>query len=98
MVTWSFDARQNLKEIHDHIARDSKVYAQRVVDEMVARSMQLDDMPRRYRMMPELGDDAVREFSIYSYRVIFEIMADHIAVLAVVHKRRDIASDDIKRT
>lgn len=97
MVIWSFDAKQPLREIHDFIARDSKTYAQRVADEIVARSLQLDDLPQRYRMMAELRDEAVREFSIYSYRVIFEIMPDHIAVLAVVHKRRDIGAEDIQR-
>jgi plasmid stabilization system protein ParE len=97
MVTWSFDARVHLKEIYAYIARDSKVYAQRVVDEIVVKSMQTDSMPSRYRMMPELEDENVREFSIYSYRVIFEIMPDHVAVLAVVHKRCKISPDDIER-
>lgn len=45
MVIWSFDAKQPLREIHDFIARDSKTYAQRVADEIVARSLQLDDLP-----------------------------------------------------
>jgi len=97
MVIWSFDAKQHLREIHDFIARDSKIYAQRVADEIVAHSLQLDNMPQRYHMMAELEDEVVREFSIYSYRVIFEIMPDHIAVLAVVHKRRDIGPEDIQR-
>ena len=99
MVVWSLDARLQLKEIHRFIARDSETYAQRVTDEMVERSMQLDKLPYRHRMMPELGEETVREFSIYSYRVIFEILPDeHIAVIAVVHKRQDIKPDDIHRT
>lgn len=61
-----------------------------------ARSLQLENLPQRYRMMAELGDEAVREFSIYSFRVIFEIMPDHIAVLAVIHKRRDIGPEEIQ--
>jgi len=98
MVTWSLDARRQLKEIYTFIARDSNTYAERVTDQMVERSMQLDDLPYRHRMMPELGEECVREFSIYSYRVIFEIMPnDQIAVLAVVHKRQDIQPDDIHR-
>lgn len=97
MVIWSHDAKRHLRELHDFIARDSKIYAQRVADEIVTRSLQLDNLPLRYHMMAELGDEAVREFSIYSYRVIFEILPDHVAVLAVVHKRRDIGPEDIQR-
>lgn len=52
--------------------------------------MGLDSLPHRHKMMPELGEECVREFSMYSYRVIFEILSkDNIAVLAVVHKRQD---------
>lgn len=98
MVIWSQDAKQHLREIHDFIAKDSRIYAKRVADEVVSHSLQLDNMPHRYRMMPELQEEAVREFSIYSYRVIFEIKSDHVAVLAIVHKRRDIAPDSITRT
>lgn len=96
-MIWSFDAKRHLLEIHNFIARDSKIYAQRVADEIVTRSLQLDNLPRHHHMMAELGDEAVREFSIYSYRIIFEIMPDHVAVLAVVHKRRDIGPEDIQR-
>lgn len=95
MVIWSDEAKRDLRGIYDYIARESKIYAQRVADEIVAHSMEVDNMPRRYRMMPELEDDAVREFSIYSYRVIFEIMTDHIYVLAVAHKRQNIKAYDI---
>ncbi len=95
MVIWSEEAKRDLRGIYDYIARESKIYAQQVADNVVAQSMDVDKMPRRYRMMPELEDDAVREFSIYSYRVIFEIMTDHIYVLAVAHKRQNIMADDI---
>ena len=95
MVIWSEEAKRDLRGIYEYIARESKIYAQRVADNIVAKSMETDKMPRRFHMMPELEEDAVREFSIYSYRVIFEIMTDHIYVLAVAHKRKNIMADDI---
>lgn len=55
MVIWSFDAKRHLLEIHNFIARDSKIYAQRVADEIVTRSLQLDNLPQRHHMMAELG-------------------------------------------
>ncbi|MCB1850462.1 MAG: type II toxin-antitoxin system RelE/ParE family toxin [Gammaproteobacteria bacterium] len=47
--------------------------------------------------MPELNNDQVRELSLYSYRIIYEIREQGIFVLAVVHKRRDLKAGDINR-
>ena len=47
--------------------------------------------------MPELDNEAVRELSLYSYRILYEIKTTHIDILAVIHKRRDIQVDEIQR-
>lgn len=47
--------------------------------------------------MPELDDEAVRELSLYSYRILYEIKATHIDILAVIHKRRDLQAGEIPR-
>ncbi|WP_090574879.1 type II toxin-antitoxin system RelE/ParE family toxin [Nitrosomonas sp. Nm58] len=46
---------------------------------------------------PELNDDNVRELPLYSYRIIYEISNQAIFILAVVHQRRKLISDDILR-
>jgi plasmid stabilization system protein ParE len=47
--------------------------------------------------VPELNEDTVRELSLYSYRVIYEIKEQDIFVLAVVHKRRDLKAEEIEQ-
>jgi toxin ParE1/3/4 len=47
--------------------------------------------------VPELNDDLVREVHQYSYRILYEILPEYVAVLAVIHKRRDLQPDDIPR-
>ncbi len=47
--------------------------------------------------MPELNEDVVRELSLYSYRIIYEIKTSHIEVLAVIHKRQDLQAEEILR-
>lgn len=37
--------------------------------------------------MPEFWNELVRERFIYSYRVLYEIEASHISILAVIHGR-----------
>lgn len=48
-------------------------------------------------MVAELNDEAVRETSLYSYRILYEIKTTQINVLAVIHKRRDLQPEEIPR-
>ena len=42
MVKWTTPAKQDLKQIHDYIARDSKFYAKKVSLEIVEKSEKLN--------------------------------------------------------
>lgn len=97
MVKWTDHAKAQLRHIHDYIAQDSPLYAKRVSEALVSKTIGLDELPRIGRIVPELNEEAVRELSLYSYRILYEIKPTHIAVLAVIHKRRDLQPDDIPR-
>lgn len=97
MVKWTDHALGQLRHIHDYIAQDSPIYAKRVAEALVAKTLDLDQLPRIGRIVPELSDEAVRELSLYSYRILYEIKPSHIEVLAVIHKRRDLRPDEILR-
>jgi plasmid stabilization system protein ParE len=49
------------------------------------------------RKVPELDDEEVRELSLYSYRILYEIKTTHIDILAVIHKRRGLQAEEISR-
>lgn len=57
----------------------------------------LDELPRMGRKVPELDEENVRELSQYSYRILYEIKASQIDILAVIHKRRDLQAGEIPR-
>ena len=92
MVKWSVPAKNDLKQIHDYIAKDSKYYAQNVVQEIVAKTETLTDFPEIGRVVPEISDQNVRELIVYSYRLIYEISNTGIEILAIIHGRRDFNS------
>ena len=93
MVKWSEPAKQDLRQIHDFIARDSERYAKKVTMDFVTRSEVLQQFPEMGRMIPELDDPNIRELLIYSYRLIYQISSGEIEVLALVHVRRDFVAD-----
>ncbi len=92
MVKWSVPAKNDLKQIHDYIAKDSKYYAQNVVQEIVAKTETLTDYPEIGRVVPEISDQNIRELIVYSYRLIYEISKNEIEILAIIHGRRDFNS------
>jgi toxin ParE1/3/4 len=92
MVKWSVPARNDLKQIHDYIAKDSKFYAKRVTQDIVAKTGTLTDFPEIGRVVPEINDQNIRELIVYSYRLVYEISARGIEILAIIHGRRNFES------
>ena len=95
MVTWSDQAKADLHHIFEFIADDSRHYAKKVIQDIVGKTDVLDELPRIGKQVPEVGDEAVRELSLYSYRILYEIANTDIFILAVVHKRRDFKAEEI---
>ena len=94
MVIWSYPAKLDLKQVHDFIAKDSKYYAQKVVKDIVEKSEVLDPFPKMGRIVPEISDPNIREIFIYSYRLVYQISSEQIHVLALIHSKRDFASEN----
>ena len=97
MVKWTDHAETQLRHIHDYIAQDSAHYAKRVTAALVSKTIGLDELPRIGKIVAELNEETVREISLYSYRILYEINLTQIDILAVIHKRRDLKPDEIPR-
>ena len=94
MVIWSIPARNDLKQIYDYIAKDSKYYATNVVENIFSKAENLDEFTEIGRVVPEIGDENVRELIIYSYRLIYEVAPNDVQILAIIHGKRDFSSLD----
>ncbi len=93
-VSWSARASLNLQAIHDHIAPDSRFYAQRFVRGLIQATRKLEELPRCGRVVPEMQRYGFREVIYRGYRIVYRIKKpdDQIEVLAVVHGARDLKS------
>lgn len=92
MVNWSVTAKNDLKAIYDYIKRDSNIYAEKVIDDILTRSESIDKFPKMGRVVPEISEINIREIFIYSYRIIYEITGKDIFVLTVIHFSRNFES------
>ena len=95
MVIWSIPAKHDLKKIYDYIARDSKYYAEKVSQDILERSVKLNEFPEIGRIVPEIGEVNIREVIVYSYRLIYEISSDKIEVLALIHCKQDFSPETL---
>ena len=96
MVKWSEPAILDLRSIHDFIAHDSRFYARKVIQDIRDKADILNELPKIGKKVPELDVENIRELSLYSYRIIYEIRSQGIFMLAVIHKRRDLKPEDIE--
>ena len=60
-VIWAPQAIQDVEAIRAHVGRDSPHYADLLVERLIAAVERLTDNPRSGRVVPELGDESIRE-------------------------------------
>ncbi len=87
-VTWSPEAVEDLESIAEDIERDSSFYAQSVVSQIFSTSRKIKEFPLIGRVLPEIGDENIRERFIYSYRLVYKIEQQRILIVAVIHGKR----------
>ena len=87
-VTWSLEAVEDLESIAEYIEKDSFHYAQAVVSKILEVQRTIKEFPLIGRVLPELGNDNIRERFIYSYRLVYEIKQQNILIVAIIHGSR----------
>ncbi len=87
-VTWSPEAVEDLESIAEYIERDSSFYAQSVISRILEASRNIKEFPLIGRVVPEIGDENIRERFIYSYRLVYQIRQQRILVVAIIHGKR----------
>jgi len=92
MVIWTIPAKADLRSIYDFIAHDSRFYAKKVAQEMTGKTDILEEHPFIGRVVPEIGDENIREVSLYAYRIIYQLMDGQVYILAIAHKRQNLKS------
>ena len=96
-VVWTRPARDDLREIHAYIARDSVHYARLVTEGLVHAVDRLRDYPLSGRVVPELEQPTIREVIAGQYRIVYRVTADAVQILTVVHGARDFPPSSVRR-
>lgn len=87
-VRWTHRAQDDLRQIHDFIARDSARAAEALVERLLTAAERLASFPESGRIVPEFPGLGYREIIVSGYRVLYRIEGDIVWIAAVVHGRR----------
>lgn len=91
-IRWSPPAVEDLEQIADYIALDSTYYAAAFVREVRDAARTLEHLARRGCIVPELSKTTIRELLVGNYRLIYQLRASEVIILAIVHGARDLAA------
>jgi addiction module RelE/StbE family toxin len=87
-IIWSPQAIEDVEAIRAYVARDSPRYADLLVERLVSAVEGLDTGPLSGRVVPEVGDDTVREVIYGNYRIVYRVRPDLVEVVTVFHGAR----------
>lgn len=89
-VVWTEPAWEDLATAADYIARDPETYAATFVQEVRDAAASLAQFAERGHVVPEFGEEAIRELLVRPFRLVYRVVDDQVLVLALVHGARRI--------
>jgi addiction module RelE/StbE family toxin len=87
-LIWSPRSIRDLESIHDHIAEDSPLYADLVVQRLVRAPDRLQQFPESGRIVAERGQPELRELIVRPFRIVYRIRNDSIQIVTVFRASR----------
>jgi len=91
-VGWTEAALDDLSATAEYIARDSARYASTFAREAFAASDTLAEFANRGRVVPEFGDQSIREIFLGSHRMVYQVTHERVFIIGLVHGARDLVA------
>jgi len=73
-IIWSPESLSNLQSIYKYIASDSEYYAALFIEKIVSIIENIPDFPKSGRVVPELGNEQIREKIYKNYRIVYSFV------------------------
>ena len=85
-----------LDEAVGYVAQDSRTAAERLLIEALDAASSLDVFSERGRVVPEVNQPNVRQLLVQRYRLLFEVTASEVHILAFIHGARDLTGLELE--
>lgn len=87
-IHWTEASVEDLRLIHDYISKDSRLYADRLIEKIIDRVDQLHRFPKSGRVVPEIDKSEIRELIEGNYRIIYKLSPSRVFILRIHHSAR----------
>jgi len=88
-ILWTKSAKFHLTKLHEYISRDSKYYANVFALRIKKAVLRLEKFPESGRIIPEIGNENIREIVYGSYRIMYEIRGETVYITQIIHGSMD---------
>lgn len=87
-ITWSAQARRDLRAIREFIARDSEHYARLQIERLIDCVEDAADMPSKGHPVHEFLESGLREVHGGGYRIIYRVENEDLQVVTIIHMKQ----------
>lgn len=94
VLRWTEQAVADVRSIRQFIERDSPRYGRLVAERLVEATERIPVFPESGRVVPELGENSVRELIVGAYRIVYRLEGE-AAVLLTVFRSSQLFPFDI---
>lgn len=94
-VVWTHEALEKLSEIEEYISKDSQERAVKFVNYLIDQGETLKDHPKIGRVVPEVGNESIRELIAKKYRIIYRVFEKRIEILTVFEGHRLLRIEEL---
>ena len=97
-LKWRPQALKDLEAIEAYYEEVAPGYAALFVASIFEKAQRLERLPRMGRMVPEIGDEVIRELIHRGYRIMYVVdeKGEEVEVLTVLHSSRQFGSLDFE--
>ena len=89
-LKWHDNATNDLTQIYNYIYKDSIYYSIKTINDIVDLVNHLEYSPYMGRKIPEFNEENKRELIYKSYRIMYKIESNIIAIHRIWHSARNL--------
>lgn len=89
-IRWSPRAAADFEDICAYIAKDSEYYARLFAIKVYKLIEELPKFPKVGRIVPEYGDENLRERVYENYRIVYRLKKDAVEIATISHGSKQL--------
>ena len=92
-ISFTSQARKDIKGIKKYISRDSFLQAERVTEKIIAEIQRLSKHPQLGRPVIVTSKNIVRQILVFKYRIFYREQDNKVEILSIYHSSRLIENN-----